>query len=146
MITSRNSHSEVHSLLKVCGNYQSTRHGSLLHTYSCLLLLPSVQILCSWTARTEAGCPRGLRTTASSTPLPALLICEYSFRATWPISCPTSAAGCYPCLCPEVSANSSSAAVLTAQKMPIPLPGPSPTTRGETTGSIRSSCLVQNHG
>lgn len=47
---------------------------------------------------------------------------------------------------PEVSANSGSAAVLTAQEMPIPLLGPSPTTKGKTTGSIKSNCLVHNHG
>lgn len=46
----------------------------------------------------------------------------------------------------EVSANSGTAAVLTAQEMPAPLPAPSLTTRGETIGSVRSSCVVWNHG
>jgi len=47
---------------------------------------------------------------------------------------------------PEASANNGSAAVVTTQEMPVLVPGPRPITRGETTGSIKSSCLVQNEG
>lgn len=46
----------------------------------------------------------------------------------------------------EVSANSGTAAVLSAQETPAPLPAPSLTTRGETIGSVRSSCVVRKLG
>lgn len=47
---------------------------------------------------------------------------------------------------PEASANSGTAVVVTAQEMPVLFPGPRPTTRRGTIGSIKSSCLVQNEG
>jgi hypothetical protein len=125
MITSWNSHSEVHPFLKVGGNHQHIQSVSLLCTeewlflflLTCLNLVPGDQ-----TAKINTSCPSKLRRAAFFIPLKAWLTSEDNVGATWPISYPTSAACYCSLLCPEASANSSIAAMLTAQELPAPLP------------------------
>lgn len=149
IITRTNSNSETNSLLKVSGSHPIGRHGLFLQKSACLLLFLFTQlcswILWPWTVRTESGCPSGLRR-------PPPLCCQHHQLLN------TVSEPCVPSpvqhlqlaavltFVPEVSANSGSTAVLTSQEMPVLHPGAHPVTRGETTGSLKNSCLVQNEG
>lgn len=100
----QNSHSQLHTLLEVAGNHQMERHELFLHKSACLLPLLFTQlciwILCPWTCRNWNWLPMWAEA-ASSTLRPASPTSEHGFRPMWSISCPTSAAGCSPYLCPR---------------------------------------------
>ena len=85
-------HLEVHTLSKVGKRQRARPMGhSCINRRDCHGSVYLAVHLNCW-GRCWLSC--GLR-------MPAPPKSQHSFRAMWPTACPTSAAGCWPCLCPR---------------------------------------------